>query len=343
MKKIFSYWERMSIPFIKPTIPFGNFGNPITNSKPEFFYLQECYEQLKSTGAKFGGFYAYISPIFLPIDPEYVKYILVKDFQTFQARGFNPSANQPISMNLFTTDGERWSNLRSKFTPTFTAAKLKGMFNIIVAATEEMNKHIEDHAIKRSPLNVKDCASRLTATMITSCAFGIEHNNFQDDTMVSLLEEIVLKGSNLVRISIRMALPKLANLLRIPLIMTKQSSVICNSLEEIVKYRTEKGVSREDFLQLLIEMKNEGVINLNELKAQSMIFLLAGFETSSVTISFLLYELAKNQDLQEKLRNEINQTLSKYNEKIITYEAIMEMNYLEMVLCGKDCFFLLSF
>lgn len=334
INRIFSYWERLGVPSIKPTIPFGNFANPITNTKPEFFYLQQCYEQLKSMGAKFGGFYAYVAPAFLPIHPEYVKYILVRDSQYFPTRGFNPSKDEPISVNLFTSDGEKWSDLRSKFTPTFTSAKIRGMFSLIAAAGEKMDKYVENHVAKNCPLNAKDCASRLTSTIISSCAFGIDCDNFQDDTMISLLREIVVKSSNFIRLSIRMALPKLANFLRIPIIVLKQSNIICNSLEETVKYRTEKCVSRNDFLQILIEMKNNGLINMNELKAQSLIFLLAGFETSSTTIGFLLYELARNQDIQEKLRSEIHQTLSKYNEEKITYESIMDMKYLDMVLCG---------
>ena len=55
--------------------------------------------------------------------------------------------------------------------------------------------------------------------------------------------------------------------------------------------------------------------------AQAAVFFTGGFETSSSTMSFALYELAKNPDMQEKLRVEIVDTLEKSNGKI-TYDMV---------------------
>jgi cytochrome P450 family 6 len=60
---------------------------------------------------------------------------------------------------------------------------------------------------------------------------------------------------------------------------------------------------------------------------------LAGFETSSTLLTFACYELALNQDIQQNLRKEINEVLEKYGGHC-SYEAVLEMNYLEMVLLG---------
>lgn len=68
--------------------------------------------------------------------------------------------------------------------------------------------------------------------------------------------------------------------------------------------------------------------------SQAILFLLAGFETSSSLLSFASYELASHPNVQEKARDEVNDVLDKYHGKV-TYEALQEMNYLEMVLLGK--------
>jgi cytochrome P450 family 6 len=69
------------------------------------------------------------------------------------------------------------------------------------------------------------------------------------------------------------------------------------------------------------------------LASQAFIFFLAGFETSSTTLSFCLYELAVNPDIQTKLREEVDATLQKFTG--ITYDAVQSMTYLSQVIDGK--------
>lgn len=48
----------------------------------------------------------------------------------------------------------------------------------------------------------------------------------------------------------------------------------------------------------------------------------------------MAYELALNEDIQKKLQEEIDTTLMKCNGKI-TYDALIKMKYLDMVVSGK--------
>lgn len=51
-------------------------------------------------------------------------------------------------------------------------------------------------------------------------------------------------------------------------------------------------------------------------------------------MSYILFELARHQDIQEKVRNEVNTISAKYGDSI-TYESLQEMPYLEACFFGK--------
>ncbi|KAG5863356.1 hypothetical protein JTB14_030298 [Gonioctena quinquepunctata] len=70
---------------------------------------------------------------------------------------------------------------------------------------------------------------------------------------------------------------------------------------------------------------------MNEIVAQCFVFFVAGFETSSTTMTFALYELATHSDIQEKVREEIKTVLEKHNDQI-TYDTLNELNYLGQVI-----------
>lgn len=68
--------------------------------------------------------------------------------------------------------------------------------------------------------------------------------------------------------------------------------------------------------------------------AQCFVFFLAGFETSSTTMTFALFELSIHPEIQEKVREELFRVLKKYNNKI-TYDSLKELEYMQQVVEGK--------
>lgn len=76
---------------------------------------------------------------------------------------------------------------------------------------------------------------------------------------------------------------------------------------------------------LSIHLEFEG----DTLVAQSAIFFIAGLESSSVTMSFALYEVARNPDIQRRVRAEIHKCLKANG---LTYESINDMKYLTQVI-----------
>ncbi|KAM7419599.1 hypothetical protein PAMA_016617 [Pampus argenteus] len=99
-----------------------------------------------------------------------------------------------------------------------------------------------------------------------------------------------------------------------------------------------KQVNRVDFLQLMIDSQNnnntsgvalEKGLSDHEILSQAMIFLFAGYETSSSTLTFLAYNLALNPHVMKKLQEEIDSTFP--DKAPIQYQALMQMEYLDSV------------
>ena len=66
--------------------------------------------------------------------------------------------------------------------------------------------------------------------------------------------------------------------------------------------------------------------------AASIIFLIAGYDTTATTLAFVLYELAKNPDIQERLRAEIEEVTNGDLEKEWTYDNLQTLTYLDQVI-----------
>ncbi|KAJ4429422.1 hypothetical protein ANN_21591 [Periplaneta americana] len=100
------------------------------------------------------------------------------------------------------------------------------------------------------------------------------------------------------------------------------------------------GSERNDFLDRLIELMNQEkmdasngtktTMDSDDYVAQVFFFLLAGFETSSTTLCFSLYELALHPDIQQRVREEIARVLAPHQNKL-TYDNLQELHYLDMV------------
>lgn len=69
--------------------------------------------------------------------------------------------------------------------------------------------------------------------------------------------------------------------------------------------------------------------------ANAFLFFLAGYETSALTTSFCLYELALNQDIQDKLRTEVEAAYKEHNQSSLS-DVIKDLKYLDAVISGKN-------
>lgn len=333
-------WKRKAIPHKKPGFPFGNMTPPWKGRLTLAEESKNWYDEAKQQKLKYIGNYVLLTPVLTIVDVELVKRILVKDFQYFPDHGFYLNErDDPLSAHLLALEGEKWKNLRAKLTPAFSSGKTKMMFQAVVDSTAPMITFLKEKA--QEPVNIKEVFASFTIDVIGACAFGIECNSFkQRDNPFYYNGRKTFESTRMEEIVslIVFAFPDLAKIFRMKITKPEVENFFMNLTKETVKYREENDVRRNDFMQLLIDMKNSSTqsdpFTIEQLAAQAFIFFLGGFETSSTTGTFCLLELALNETVQEKARKEVLEVLKRHDGKV-TYEAVQEMKYLSQVIDGE--------
>lgn len=339
----YKYWERRNVvvPF-EPEFPFGNMGNPIWNAKNMGQASMDTYFELKKRNLRYGGTYRLTAPRLVITDPEIIRCILSKDFQHFTDRGLiaNEKVN-PLSGHMFVVGGAKWRYLRTKLSPTFTSGKMKMMFQTLVECSAPLVKIIEQQALNNTVIDIKEMLGRFTTDVIGSCAFGLECKSFDGEDAEfrkqgrSLFEPGIIKS---IRNAIVISLPKFAALLGISNLTKEQIDFYLDIVRKTIDFRQKNNYQRTDFFQLLMDIKKNSELDENEkdftfedFAAQVFLFFVAGFETSSTTMTFAFYELARHPEIQQKVREEVNEVLRKHDGKL-TYDAIQDMKLLRCVI-----------
>ena len=201
----------------------------------------------------------FVIPAVMAIDPEFIKTILVKDFHIFHDRGlFSDPEIDPLSGTLFALQGKAWKILRQKLTPTFTSGKMKQMFATVLEVAERLGQHVATHT---GQMEMKDVLARYTTDVIGTCAFGIECNTLRnpDSDFLKYGNKVFeQKVSTMIKIILVLMGRKISSKFTLKITDADVETFFMNLVRETVDYRERNNVKRNDFLNLLLQIKNTG-------------------------------------------------------------------------------------
>uniref|UniRef100_A0A1I8P8W7 Cytochrome P450 n=1 Tax=Stomoxys calcitrans TaxID=35570 RepID=A0A1I8P8W7_STOCA len=343
--KHLTYWNRLGIACEPPHWLLGNFAGVTTQrSFDEIF--QNYYDKYKCCGP-FAGFYWFTKAGVMVMDPELAKHILIKDFSKFTDRiMYCNEQDDPLTGQLFNLPGQRWRHMRNKLSPTFTANKMRIMFPLVLNIGQEFVQIFEQELECSDVLNVSDLVARFTTDVIGSCAFGLEIKSLQHpgvEFRKMSRKAFIQQRYGTLGFVLRFGFPEMARRLHIKETMADVEKFFMDIVKETIDFRELHQIRRNDFMDTLIDLKNNRIMinncgeqltnpfSFGQIAAQAFVFLLAGYETSSTTMGFALYELARNPEIQIKARNEVRKVLEKHKQ-IFTYECVKDMVYLEQIM-----------
>ncbi|KAK4878993.1 hypothetical protein RN001_007139 [Aquatica leii] len=334
-KWTYTFWKRFGIPFLEPSVPFGNALDFLVLKYSRGEVIAEHYKTAKAKGFKHVGLFSFTTPEYMPIDLQIIKSILVKDFNYFTDRGMYVNEEiDPLTGNVFMLSGDKWKKIRAKLSPTFTSGKMKMMFNIVVECSNKL-KRAMDIECEQGPLNTKKIFAKFTTDVIGTCAFGLDCNSFDNpNNDFSKYSTRIFEPTTFEKFRgfIIIFFPWIIKFFNLKMIPVDVSDFYFKTVRNVVEYRKRNNVLRNDFLQVLIDlMKQESGLTIGEITAQAFVFFLAGYETSATVMTLCLFELALNSDIQEKLREEVNTVMERYDQ-VVTYDSLNDMVYMQQIL-----------
>lgn len=328
----YQYWIKRGFPSDEPNFPLDSLsgaGTKVHNAEK----FDEIYQRFK--GQQVVGLFFVFTPAIAVYDPDLIQSILVKDFSYFHDHYlYYNEIEDPLTAHLLSIEGQKWRDRRTKLTPIFTSGKMKMMFDTINHIGDKFVTSVMKDMKTSNDLEISEWLARFTTDVIGNIAFGLDTNCldnpqtdfrkygktiFRIDTPLNAIKWLFVNSFQTFSRKMGFMLNE-----------KDTSDFFLRVFRETIEYRESSNTERNDVVQLLLQMKKKGLLNFNEMAAESFIFFVGGFHTSASLMNFILYELAINQDIQGKLRKEILEKLQE-NDGKLSYDLLPQMKYLEMV------------
>uniref|UniRef100_A0A669C1B4 Cytochrome P450 3A n=1 Tax=Oreochromis niloticus TaxID=8128 RepID=A0A669C1B4_ORENI len=328
-------FKRLGVPGPSP-IPF--FGTMLKYRKGFFNFDEECYKKY----GKMWGIFDGRQPVLCITDPAMIKTILIKECYSFFTNRRNFRLNGPLYDAVNIAEDDQWRRIRSILSPSFTSGRLKEMLDIMKQHSAVLISSMKKKADKDEPLELKEFFGPYSMDVVTSTAFSVDIdslNNPSDPFVTNIKKMLKFDFFNPIFLAV-VIFPFLIPVLEkldFAFFPTSVTDFFYAALQKIkIERETSKQKTRVDFLQLMIDSqqnndsKQDKGLTDHEILSQAMIFLFAGYETTSSSLTFLSYNLATNPRVMKKLQEEVDATFP--NKAPIQYQELMQMEYLDCVI-----------
>src|ERR1017187_7439655 len=307
-------------PLVRPPGPksrgiIGNF--PMGSRNPLGLYTQWARQYGEIV------YYRFLSRhIYFLNSPELAKYALLTNYQNF-IKGDALRLNRRIFGNgLLTNEGDSWLQQRRLIQPAFHRSKIESYGDTMVTFTERMMAGWQDGEAR----DIHQEMMRLGLKIVAKVLFNVEITAETDRVSMALntVQELSSGG--------RMLLPPIFRLL--PTADNLRYRRAVRELDDVVygliRERRANGPAGDDLLHALLQVKDVGGRPMpdEQLRDEVMTLLLAGHETTAVSLSWTWYLLAQNPDVEKRLWSELRRVLNGRSPGI---QEIAELRYTDRV------------
>ncbi|MHC3437645.1 cytochrome P450 [Natrialbaceae archaeon A-gly3] len=260
-------------------------------------------------------------PVYQLNHPEYVERVLVENNENYvKGKNFQKVLGPITGSGILNSEGERWRRNRHLLQPAFHPDRIREYGSMMTAATKETLESWEDGQTRL----VHEDMMELTLKIVARALFGVDIEDHVR-TIGHALEEFMVASESLSHL----ALP--------PSIPTPSRRKIARAREEIdaVVYelveRRRREPTERDVISELLEVTDDHGRGLStaEIRDEVVTLLLAGHETTALSLTFTAYLLARHPEVETKLVDELEDVL---DGETPTLEDLDELTYTERVI-----------
>ncbi len=276
-----------------PRFLIGNL--PLFSSDPLAIYTRWARE--------FGDIFYYRAgwiDVYFLNHPHLIESVLVSQSQNFAKDKVIQNSRWFLGEGLLTNEGSGWLRQRRLCQPAFHRERMSSYGHTMAAYTEEMLATWQDTEIR----DIHQEMMQLTMRIVAKVLFSVEVK--EDTERVAGALNVLMRHTS----GGRMILPPILRHLPVPALMRVKRAVreLDEIVNRIIRQRRASGHDTGDLLSMLMAARDEDGSGMTDrqLRDEVLTFLLAGHETTAVSLSWTWYLLSQHPEAELKLREELS-------------------------------------
>ena len=241
--------------------------------------------------------------------PDHIKHVLQDNNRNYWKGGLVGRVKPLIGEGLFTSEGDFWRRQRRLAQPAFHRQRIEHLATLMSDAGARMLEDWETAAASDTPIDLMAHASRVTLRIVGQALFGIDLIGEADSVgraMLSALQFVSDEAFSLFPSVLLIPTPR-------NLRFRRARATLDRVVLGVIEKRRRDGAAADDLLAMLMDARDadtgEGMSD-RQLRDETMTFVLAGHETTAVTIAWACLLLAQHPDVGDAVRHEAASVLA---------------------------------
>jgi cytochrome P450 len=269
-------------------------------------------------------------PAYALYHPDHLKHVLQDNHRNYNKQFPMMSPVRPLFGNgLITNDGESWLHQRRLMQPSFHHKRLAGFGTVMTQTTLTMLEHWQGAASQ--PLDIPLEMMRLTQRIAGLTLFNLDLNN-EVDTVGSTFTTLLSLLLKYIFVPFPPLWVPTSRNRRLQAALDTLNNVVYGIIAERRKRATDPNTETEDLLSMLLAARDEETsegMSDQQLRDEVITLLIAGYETTSLTLTWTWYLLSQHPEAEQRLHAELDTVLGGQTP---TVDHLGDLPYTRMVI-----------